>query len=130
MCGGAISWSSKKQSVTALLSTEAEYIAAARAAQESSWLVAFLTEIGCPPRKSIPFFVDNQSATKLIMNPVTHDRTKHIDVKYHYVRDAQENGIINVKYCPTGNQTADILTKPLSWKKLKCFTESMGLSSS
>ena len=68
MCGGAISWSSKKQSVMALLSTEAEYIAAAHAAQESSWLVAFLTEIGCPPHKSIPFFVDNQSTIKLIMN--------------------------------------------------------------
>ena len=128
MCGGAVSWSSKKQSVTALSSTEAEYIAAACAAQESSWLVAFLTEIGCPPRKSIPLFVDNQSAIKLIMNPVTHDCTKHIDMKYHYVRDAQENGIIDVKYCPTGNQTADILMKPLSREKLKCFTESMGLS--
>ena len=128
MCGGAVSWSSKKQSVTALSSTEAEYIAAARAAQEASWLQSFLTEIGCPPTKPIPFHVDNQSAIKLIKNPVTHDRTKHIDVKYHYVRDAQDNNVIDVKYCPTGNQTADILTKALSREKHKRFAECMGLS--
>ena len=82
MCGGAVSWSSKKQSVTALSSTEAEYIAAAHVAQEASWLQLFLMEIGCPPTKPLPFHIDNQSAIKLIKNTITHDCTKHIITMY------------------------------------------------
>ena len=73
--------------------------------------------------------MDNQSAIKLIQNPVAHDRTKHIDIKYHFIRDAQARGIIKVEYCPTERQVADVLTKPLSHEKHKRFTEQMGLTS-
>jgi hypothetical protein len=129
LSGAAISWSSKKQSTVALSSTEAEYIAAARATQEATWIQTFLSEIGHPLGKPIPLYVDNQSAIKLIQNPVAHDRTKHIDIKYHFIRDAQARGIIKVEYCPTERQVADVLTKPLSREKHKRFTEQMGLTS-
>ena len=90
----------------------------------------FLSEIGHPLGKPIPLYMDNQSAIKLIQNPVAHDRTKHIiDIKYHFIRDAQARGIIKVEYCPTEHQVADVLTKPLSREKHKRFTEQMGLTS-
>ncbi|KIL57633.1 hypothetical protein M378DRAFT_16140, partial [Amanita muscaria Koide BX008] len=101
LSGAAISWSSKKQSTVSLSSTEAEYIAAARGTQEATWIQTFLSEIGLPLKKPITLYVDNQSAIKLIQNPVAHDRTKHIDVKYHFIRDAQDKGLIKVEYCPT-----------------------------
>ena len=129
LSGAAISWSSKKQSTVALSSTEAEYIAAAHATQEATWIQTFLSKIGHPLGKPIPLYVDNQSAIKLIQNPVAHDRTKHIDIKYHFIRDAQAQGIIKVEYCPTEQQVADVLTKPLSREKHKRFTEQMGLTS-
>jgi Reverse transcriptase (RNA-dependent DNA polymerase)/gag-polypeptide of LTR copia-type/GAG-pre-integrase domain len=127
LSGAAISWSSKKQATVSLSSTEAEYIAAARAAQEATWIHTFLSEIGHPLKKPITLYVDNQSAIKLIQNPVAHDRTKHIDIKYHFIRDAQAREIIKVEYCPTNDQVADVLTKPLSHEKHKRFTEQMGL---
>ena len=129
LSGAAISWSSKKQSTVALSSTEVEYIAAACATQEATWIQTFLSKIGHPLKKPIPLYVDNQSAIKLIQNPVAHDRTKHIDIKYHYIWNAQANGIIKVKYCLTNDQVTDVLTKALSQEKHKRFTEQIGLRS-
>ncbi|KIL57634.1 hypothetical protein M378DRAFT_16141 [Amanita muscaria Koide BX008] len=129
LSGATISWSSKKQSTVSLSSTEAEYIAAARGAQEATWIQTFLSEIGLPLKKPITLYVDNQSAIKLVQNPVAHDRTKHIDAKYHFIRDAQDKGLIKVEYCPTNSQVADVLTKPLPREKHQRFSESMGLTS-
>ena len=91
------------------------------------WIHTFLSEIGHPLKEPIKFYVDNQSAIKLVENPVAHDRTKHIDIKYHFIRDIESRKIISVKYCPTNDQVADVLTKPLSREKHKRFTEQMGL---
>ena len=63
--------------------------------------------------------MDNQSTIKLIQNPVAHDRTKHIDIKYHFIQDVEAKGIIKVEYCPTSDQVADVLTKALSREKHK-----------
>ena len=71
--------------------------------------------------------MDNQSAVKLIQNPVAHDQTKHIDIKYHFIRDIEAKGIIKVEYCPTSNQVANVLIKALSREKHKQFMEQMGL---
>ena len=125
--GAAISWSSKKQATIALSSTEAEYIATARAAQEATWIHTFLSEISHPLKNLIPLYVDNQSAIKLIQNPIAHDRTKHINIKYHFIWDVEAKGIIKVEYCPTSEQVADVLTKALSREKHKQFMEQMGL---
>ena len=129
LSGAAISWSSKKQTTISLSSTEAEYVAAAHAAQEAIWIHIFFSEIGHPLKEPIKFYVNNQSAIKLVENPVAHDHTKHIDIKYHFIQDIEARKIINVKYCPTNDQIADVLTEPLSHKKHKHFTEQMGLRS-
>ena len=127
--GAAISWSLKKQMTVSLSSREAEYIAAAHATQEATWINTFFPEIGHPPKEPITLYVDNQSAIKLLENPVMHDCMKHINIKYHFIWDAEARGIINVVYCPTNDQTADVLMKLLLCEKHKCFKEHLGLKS-
>ena len=101
MSGAAVSWLSKKQPVVALSTTEAEYIALCTAAQEATWLRRLLTDIKAPPVRSIVIKEDNQSANAIAKNSVSHARTKHIDVKIHFVREALSNGSIELTYCPT-----------------------------
>ena len=112
MSGGAISWLSRKQSVVTL-STEAEYIALSKATQEAAWLRRvrrLLSDI-----KITPTIIreDNQGTIAVPRNPISHARTKHIDIKFHYVREALYGGVIELVYCPTEQMRADILTKPL-----------------
>ena len=113
MSGAAIAWSSKKQLVVALSTTEAEYVALSAATQEAVWLSRLLSDIKAPPQTPILIKEDNQGTIAIARNPVSHSRTKHIDIKFHYVREALEDGIIDLIYCPTEKMTADILTKPL-----------------
>ena len=104
-------------------STEAEYIASASAAKEAVWLRQLLREIGLfvnprlypeKPLPLTPMYVDNQGTIVLTKNPEYHQRTKHIDVQYHLVRERVERGDITVTYTFTAEMTADILTKSLS----------------
>ncbi|CAK1579065.1 unnamed protein product [Parnassius mnemosyne] len=113
MNGGPITWSSQKQKTIALSTTEAEFVAACEAAKEMIWLRQLMLDLGenC---KCVTMFIDNQSAIKLINNPVYHKRTKHIDVKYYFIREKVELGMIKINYVPSKNQFADILTKALS----------------
>lgn len=96
--GGPVAWSSRRQSCVALSTTEAEFIAACEATKEGVWLQRLLKEITPGPVGPMPLLCDNQSAIQLIKNPVFHQRTKHIDVRYNFIREHQENGIIDVKY--------------------------------
>ena len=113
--GTAISWKYKKQAVVALSSTEAGYIGTSEATREAIWHQRLLLEIteSHQPRHLQPLLVDNQGAIKLAENPRFHKRRKHIDIKYHFVRQAYENGLITVQYISTSNMTADIMTKAL-----------------
>jgi hypothetical protein len=130
LAGGAISWASKKQHSTALSSTEAEYMAASNATKEAVWLRGFLTELGQMTKETpLPLLIDNQSAIALIKNAEFHERTKHIAVRYHFIRERYENGEIEVEYCPTGDQVADAMTKGLAREKLSRFVDGMGLIS-
>lgn len=117
MNGGPITWCSQKQKTTALSTTEAEFVAACESAKEIVWLKQLLSELG-ENYNCVTLCVDNQSAIKLINNPVYHKRTKHIDVKYNFVREKVELGMIKVQYVSSNNQLADILTKALS---TQCF---------
>jgi hypothetical protein len=122
LAGAAVSWKSKKQSLVALSSTEAEYVAATEAAKEAIWLRGLLEELGYAQEKPTPLFCDNTSAIALVENPVLHDRTKHIKRKMHFVRDAAIQGEIELKFCGTEDQLADVLTKGLpigAHKKLR-----------
>ena len=109
---GAITWTSKKQAVVALSTSEAEYIALSAAAQEAAWLQKLFSDL-LMSSQPIVMMEDNQGAIALAKNPIAHSRTKHIDIRFHFIREAQENGVIQVCYCPTEEMLADIFTKPL-----------------
>lgn len=125
--GGAISWSSKKQTSVALSSTEAEYMAAAAATKEAIWLKTFLSELNFSKTHPITLQIDNQSAILLAKNAMFHERTKHIAIRYHFIREKLEEGEICVEYVPTNEQVADVLTKPLTREKHGRFLRGMGV---
>lgn len=127
MCGGAISWSSKKQTSVALSSTEAEYMAASAATKEAIWIRTLVHELDNTSLSPITLRIDNQSAISLASNAVFHDRTKHIAIRHHFVREKVDSGEIIPKYVPTGEQVADILTKGLSKEKHILFSTGMGI---
>lgn len=122
-----ITWQSTKQKVVALSSCEAEYIAAASATCQAIWLARVLAEM----QNSVPstplLRVDNKSTISLIKNPVHHDRSKHIDTKYHHIRECAEKGQITVEFIRTEEQLGDILTKPLSRVKFQELRTKIGL---
>ena len=127
MSGAAVSWLSKKQPVVALSTTEAEYIALCTAAQEATWLRRLLTDIKAPPERSTVIREDNQSAIAIAKDSVSHARTKHIDVKIHFIREALSNGSIELIYCLTEQMVADLLTKPVSRDRFEALRLRMGL---
>ena len=112
--GGAVSWRSKKQTSVALSTAEAEYVALAGATQEALWMRQLSTELNDkPPTEAMVIFEDNQSAIAMTKNPQFHGRSKHIAIKYHFVRDKVAEGIVKIQYCPTTEMIADMLTKAL-----------------
>ncbi|KAG5870262.1 hypothetical protein JTB14_012272 [Gonioctena quinquepunctata] len=109
--GGPITWRSYRQSVVALSTTESGYIAACEGEKEV-WLRKFLGEISTANDSAVPLYIDNQSAIHLIKNHEVHHRTKHVDVRLHSIRDLYEKGVIDVVYRRSGDQFADLSTKP------------------
>ena len=115
LAGAAISWQSRAQATVALSSTEAEYIALAGAAQEAIWLLQVLREFKFMITAPVLIYEDNQSTIKLVDNPVFHKRSKHVDIKYHFIRELVENRTLQIQYVSTKDNIADIFTKPLSF---------------
>lgn len=109
---GVISWCSERQKSVSLSTTESEYIAASGGVKELVWLQRLLREI-LGKDVGTDFNMDNQSAIRLIKNPEFHKRTKHIDVRYHFIREKFEEGFFNLHYVPSDEQLADIFTKAL-----------------
>lgn len=124
MASGAISWASKKQPVVALSTTEAEYIDAASCACQSVWLSRILKAIGCEGKSETVIMCDNSSTIQLSKHPMFHGKSKHIEVRFHYLRDLVSGGMVRLSYCSTENQIADIFTKPL---KLAQFEKLHGM---
>jgi hypothetical protein len=98
------------------------------AAKEAIWLKNIVSELFGPIANPIPILGDNQSAIALAKDDHFHARTKHIDIRYHFIHYAIEEGKIRLTYCPTEDMTADILTKALPLMKAKHFASSMGLA--
>lgn len=119
LSGAAVSWRSKKQTSVALSTAEAEYIALASTAQEAVWLRQLLTDLNNESIQSITIMEDNQSAISLAKNPQFHGRSKHIDIKHHFIREKVQDGIIELKYCQTENMEADMFTKGLSKERFE-----------
>ena len=110
---GAVSWSSKKQHVVTLSTTEAEFVAAASCACRGVWMRRILEKLGHFQGKCITVLCDNSSTIKLSKNPVLRGRSKQIDVRFHFLRDLTRDGVVELKYCGTQDQVADVMTKPL-----------------
>jgi hypothetical protein len=126
--GGAITWRSGKQSVTATSSTEAEYIALWEAGKEASWLRNLHNDLRLTQTSPTRLFSDSEGALKIAWNPVFHSRTKHIDPKYHWTREKIQAGRITAEYLPSGQQTADVLTKALPRPTHETHVRNMGLA--
>jgi hypothetical protein len=111
-----VSWSSKKQTFVALSTAEAEYVAAGQCCAQLLWMRQTLRDFGYNLSK-VQLLCDNESAILLADNPVEHSRTKHIDIRHHFLRDYQQRGDINIYHISTENQLVDIFTKPLDEKR-------------
>ena len=128
--GSTVTWSCKKQATVAKSSTEAEYVALSKATQEAIWLRRLLNSLGDEIRSPTTIFEDNQGAIDLSKNPKHHDRTKHIDICHHFVRERVATKEIAVTYCPTEEMTADIMTKGLHVVKFQKFRQMLGVRDS
>jgi len=112
--GGAVCWASKLQPTVALSSTEAEYMAAASAVQEAVHLRLLMKTLGFEQIGATLVYEDNQGAIAMSVNPVNaHKRSKHIDVRFHFLRERVASGEVKLEYIVTEHQQADLLTKPL-----------------
>ena len=129
--GAPVVWKSKKQSIVALSSCEAEYVALCSAAKEAIWLSRLLADMLTEPSSTpVPLHVDNDGSIDLAKNQTVSQRTKHVDIRYHFIREAIQKRSIKLFYISTENQLADPLTKPLSIEIHKSFASKLGLSPS
>jgi len=118
---------SKKQCVVSLSSTEVEYIALSTTTQEVVYLRRLLSDLGVQHDKPTVLMEDNQGTIALAQNPVFHARTKHIDIRRHYVREAIQKNVISLQYCHTKNMIADVLTKAVMKTQFQRLIRLMGL---
>ena len=128
LAGAPISHCSKLQPTVALSTCEAEYMALTEAAKEAIWCARFLAELGYR-KKDTPVLLrgDNQGSIALAENPEFHRRTKHIEIKWHWIREVVELGRVSIKFIPTTEMVADGLTKPLAAKPFEDFKSMLGM---
>jgi hypothetical protein len=124
-----VSWFSRKQKSVALSSAEAEYMAASQASCEALWLRKMLIGLFGVQLRPTVIYCDNQSCIKLSENPVFHDRSKHIEIRYHFTHDYVQRGAVELQYISTEEQVVDILTKALNMGKFVFFRDKLGVVS-
>jgi hypothetical protein len=122
-----ISWQSRKQSSIALSTAEVEYIVACSTSCEAIWLRKLLTDLFDLEMRATLILCNNQSCIKMTSNLVFHNRLKHIEIRYHYIRDMVQRGALKLQYISTDEQVADVLTKPLSRVKFEYFLDNFGI---
>ena len=127
IAGGAVTWQAQKQKSVALSTVEAEYMAACLATKDAVWLRAFLVGLGLSASAPTNILCDSQGAIALTKNPEHHQRSKHIDLRYHFVREQVTGGAIALVYTSTSDMVADQLTKPLSKEMHNRCIRGMGL---
>lgn len=124
---GAISWLSKKQPIVTLSTTEAEFVAAAGCASQAVWLRRVIAKLGCVLNKGTVVYCDNSSTIKLSKNPVMHGRSRHIYVRFHFLRELVQNEVIKLVHCGTKEQVADLMTKPLQLDTFLKLKDHLGI---
>ena len=127
LAGGAVCWVSRKQKTVALSSTEAEYMSMSDASRQIMWVQNLFLEIGFP-QNGIDLLCDNQGAIFLASNPAQQHKSKHIDIRYHYIRERIEQKQVRLYYVPTNSQIADLMTKNLNRDKIKFFLNELGIT--
>ena len=127
MAGGAVSWLSKKQATVALSRAEAEYVALSSITQEAVWVRRLLSDIEAMLTGPTVIMEDNQGTLVIANNPIAHSRTKHTDIRYHFVREAVLNKTVELRYCPSEYMIADILTKPLPRERFETLRRALGI---
>ena len=125
--GNLIAWKSKKQHVVSRSSAEAKYRAMAHVTSELLWLRMLLSEIGLSTSEPSILYCDNQSAIHIVNNPVFHERTKHIEVDCHFIREKVQKGEITLQHTRTKDQLADIFTKSLRGNRVNFLCNKLGL---
>ena len=123
-----ISWSSRKQGSIAQSTAEAEYIAASDAYKEVVWLKKLLSDLFEGKLDLTIIHCDNQSCIKLSENPLFHNRSKHIEMRYHFFRDLVQRGALKLQYIRIDEQIVDILTKLLTTTKFVYFRDKLGMA--
>ncbi|GJU72356.1 hypothetical protein Tco_1263761 [Tanacetum coccineum] len=123
-----VSWSSKRQKSAAISSTEAEYIAMSGCCAQILWMRSQLTDYGLGFNK-IPMYCDNKSAIALCCNNVQHSRSKHIDIRFHFIKEQVENGVVELYFVNTEYQLADIFTKALCRERIEFLINKLGMRS-
>jgi hypothetical protein len=126
---GVVSWCSKRQPTVSLSTTEAEYRAAAMAAQESTWLKQLMKDLHQSTDSAVPLYCDNQSAIRLAENPVFHARTKHVEVHYHFLREKVLQEELEMHQVKSEDQVADLFTKGLSTTRFQKLREQLNMKS-
>jgi len=126
MGGNTVSWRSVKQKSVALSSMEAEYMSLAEATKEALWLKALMREL-IYDQKTVKIYEDNQSCIALAKNPERHSRAKHIDIKYHFVRELVEDKQIAMVYTSTKKQLGDMFIKPIPRNQFEILRDGIGL---
>ena len=125
--GNLVTWRSKKQKVVALSSAEAEFRGIAKGVTEILWLRRLLTELGFMPIKSSVLYCDNQAAINISENPVQHDRTKHVEIDRHFIKEKLENETIKLPHVRSEDQLADILTKAVATQSFENVLHKLGV---
>ena len=124
--GKLVSWKSKKQTCVAISTAEAEYIAAAACTSQIIWIQSQLRDYAINMKK-VPLYCDSQSAIRICPNPLQHSKTKHIALRYHFIKDHVEDGNIEIHFVKTTEQFVDIFTKPLDEKSLVRILAGLGM---
>jgi hypothetical protein len=126
MAGGIISWRSHAQKTVALSSTEAEYMAISDCSRQAVWIKTLFTELGIK-LNAVPIYGDNQGSIFIGSNPVQESRSKHIDIRYHFIRECVDNRQVELMFIPGEENPADMLTKNLARVKFVKFRSQLGL---
>ncbi|GMI89568.1 hypothetical protein HRI_002626100 [Hibiscus trionum] len=122
-----VSWKSKKQNTIARSSAEAEYRSMAVVVSEVVWLTGFLKELGMYDGESVKLYCDSKAALQIAMNPVFHERTKHIEIDLHFVREKIQMGLIQTQHVSSAEQLADIMTKALGVQQHDYLMSKLGV---
>ena len=128
MGNNLVSWMSKKQNFISLSTAEVEYIAAGSYCTQLLWMQKLLHDYGIC-QEHLTIYYDNTSAINISKNPVQHSRTKHIEIRHHFIRELVEDGTLTLKFINTNDQKANLFTKPLDSKRFEFLRQNIGVIS-